>query len=418
MLTQHPCDARSARPRPALPRPCSLDDEGSAAAADALCAVFESVCQLQQKRAESLAAAAAAPLPKRHPLSEEGSSLTDVEIGSGGALAAATGAAAADGDAMVAAAAAAAGGSGMGSSCASVGGETLPGASGPSSRPSSIAGSSGSGMVAQGGTAAGAPGSSSGGVEARLLVDSQLVGFLVGRGGGTIKDTIARSGAAVRILPKAQLPACACIGDEVVRVTGGMPEVLAALRLLAGQIKAHPLRLGALSHDVAPPGSSLAAGPQLVGGLQQPPPLMLAVATHPDAAFAHPGLGGGGFMPGGAGLVAAFCGTAVEVTFRLLAPATRTGNIIGKGGEHVKRVRSETGARIKVRGGTQPRRAGVGCSAQGTVRWHAACGGCLAAGEQHSVWRLNSWWTGRCDLVPPQLPAPSSHASCGAASPI
>jgi poly(rC)-binding protein 2/3/4 len=320
----------------------SLDAEDSTATADALCAVFECVCQLQQKRAESLAAAAAAPLPSRHPLSEEGS-LTDVEIGSGGSLAVASGGVA--GDAAVTAAAAAAGGSGMGSSCASVGGETAPGASGPSS----IAGSTGSGMAPQGAAAAGAaPGSGSGGVEARLLVDSQLVGFLVGRGGGTIKDTIARSGAAVRILPKAELPACACIGDEVVRVAGGLPEVLAALRLLAGQIKAHPLRLGALSHDAAPPGSGLAAGPQLVGGLQQPPPLMLAVATNPDAAFAHPSMGGGAFMPGGAGLVAAFCGTAVEVTFRLLAPATRTGNIIGKGGEHVKRVRSETGARIKV----------------------------------------------------------------------
>ncbi len=314
--------------------------------------MFESVCQLQQKRAESLAAAAAAPLPSRHPLSEEGS-LTDVEIGSGGSLAAGSGPAAAEGDTAVAAAAAAAGGgSGMGSSCASVGGDTAPGASGPSSRPSSIAGSNGSSMVPPGAAAAGAaPGSSSGGVEARLLVDSQLVGFIVGRGGGTIKDTIARSGAAVRILPKAELPACACIGDEVVRVAGSLADVLAALRLLAAQIKAHPLRLGALSHDAAPPGAGLAAGPQLVGGLQQPPPLMLAVATNPGAAFAHPGLGGGAFMPGGAGLVAAFCGTAVEVTFRLLAPATRTGNIIGKGGEHVKRVRSETGARIKVGGG-------------------------------------------------------------------
>lgn len=353
-------------PTPLPPPLCSLDTEDSTAAADALCAVFESVCQLQQKRAEGLAAAAAAPLPSRHPLSEEGS-LTDVEIGSGASLPTANGTAAAEGDAAVAAAAAVAGGSGMGSSCASVGGETLPNASGPSS----IAGSTGSGMAPQGAAAGAAPGSSSSGVEARLLVDSQLVGFLVGRGGSTIKDTIARSGAAVRILPKAELPACACIGDEVVRVAGGLPEVLAALRLLAGQIKAHPLRLGALSHDVAPPGSGLATGPQLVGGLQQPPPLMLAVATNPDAAFAHPGIGGG-FMPGGAGLVAAFCGTAVEVTFRLLAPATRTGNIIGKGGEHVKRVRSETGARIKVGGcggwGVRGRACGWPCWA--VPGWH------------------------------------------------
>lgn len=39
----------------------------------------------------------------------------------------------------------------------------------------------------------------------------------------------------------------------------------------------------------------------------------------------------------------------VEVTFRLLAPVGKTGNIIGRSGEHIKRIRMETGARIKVR---------------------------------------------------------------------
>lgn len=185
-------------------------------------------------------------------------------------------------------------------------------------------------------------------VEARLLVDSALVGYLVGRGGSTIKDTMARSGAGVRVLPKPELPPCACVGDEVVRVCGSAGAVGAALRLLAGQVKNHPLRLGSLPY--AAPGGGHAA------------PLMLAQATHADLAYMHPSLGGyfthAAAVPGAGGMVGApvgsaggFGGSQVEVTFRLLAPVNRTGNIIGKGGEHVRRVRQETGARIKVGAG-------------------------------------------------------------------
>ena len=181
------------------------------------------------------------------------------------------------------------------------------------------------------------------------------MGYLVGRGGNTIKETMAKSGAGVRVLPKSDLPPCGCVGDEVVRACGSAGAVAAALRLLAGQIKAHPLRLGGL----------------LYGGTAGRPPLMLAQATHADLAYIHPSLGGyfaagpaapgvGGLMGGHMGHAAhgGFSGTAVEVTFRMLAPVVRTGNIIGKGGEHVRRVRQETGARIKVRAGGMPQAAG------------------------------------------------------------
>ena len=382
---------------PAWPPLRSLDNEASTAAADALCGVFDSICYLKQRKAESLAAAAAAtPLPSppvlSPPAGSEAGSLAEGEgDGSGenapaAANGSATGTAAASGSgdaAAVADTAAAAAvakedtASPMALSSAA-GGSSSASAVGGSSGPASVAGSN---ATAKAGAAAAAAAAAAA-TEARLLVDSQLVGYLVGRGGATIKDTIARSGANVRVLPKAELPACACIGDEVVKVGGGQEAVAAALRLLAAQIKAHPARLGALCHDAASSGgggSSMGAGPQLVGGLQ-PPPLMLAGSGTTELAFAHPALGGGGGnMPGGAanpsaaaGLMAAFCGTAVEVTFRLLTPVTRTGNIIGKGGEHIKRVRSETGARIKVRGLAVAPGAAVG----GLQRCAVLLGGC------------------------------------------
>ncbi|EFN56318.1 hypothetical protein CHLNCDRAFT_57590 [Chlorella variabilis] len=286
-----------------------VEAAASSSAADALCGVFASICSLQQARrgeAPPPSPPAASPPPASPRSAAGGEEGPGPGPGGGGSVA--------DGG----------GGGGGGSSAASTAGDH------------SAAGSAGHAAAA-----ASLPQRS---VEARLLVDSSVVGFLVGRGGATIKDTMARSGAGVRILPKAELPACACLGDEVVRVVGSCEAACAALRLLASQIKAHVLR-----HGPPPPSPSYPGAP---GAL---PPLMLGQAGHhhPDVAFLHPSLAAAAFYPppaSPAGLPPppAFSGAAVEVTFRLLAPTNRTGNIIGKGGEHVRRVRTETGARIKV----------------------------------------------------------------------
>lgn len=37
-----------------------------------------------------------------------------------------------------------------------------------------------------------------------------------------------------------------------------------------------------------------------------------------------------------------------EVVYRLLCPSSRTGSVIGKGGEIIKQLRADTGARIRV----------------------------------------------------------------------
>jgi hypothetical protein len=39
---------------------------------------------------------------------------------------------------------------------------------------------------------------------------------------------------------------------------------------------------------------------------------------------------------------------ALEVTFRLLCPVPRSGSVIGKGGEIIKQLRADTGARIRI----------------------------------------------------------------------
>jgi hypothetical protein len=151
-----------------------------------------------------------------------------------------------------------------------------------------------------------------------MLVHSSAVGFLVGRGGSTIKETAALSGAGVRILSKSELPACACLGDEVVRVVGSATAAQAALQMLAGQLKAHLLRYG--------PGNNASTGGRAaVLDVQQMPYMPLGPQQHLEMAYHHPAMAGaamyaapgyGGAMQPPAAVMQApggFSGTAVEV---------------------------------------------------------------------------------------------------------
>ena len=52
----------------------------------------------------------------------------------------------------------------------------------------------------------------------RLLVLSNQVGCLLGKGGSVIKQMSADSGAQIRILPRDKLPLCASASDELVQV--------------------------------------------------------------------------------------------------------------------------------------------------------------------------------------------------------
>lgn len=158
----------------------------------------------------------------------------------------------------------------------------------------------------------------------RMLVDASQVGFLVGKSGSAIKKTMDETRAYVKVLPKAELPGCALISDEVILVSGRHSAVCAALRLLARQLEEHP--------------------PRVYGNRKQP--MLLAHASVGDASIlSPPSQALYNTLAYSPGLLA---GTIVETVFRLLAPKSRVGNIIGRNGEHVQRIRNETGSRIKV----------------------------------------------------------------------
>ncbi|KAG7670740.1 putative KH domain-containing protein [Nannochloris sp. 'desiccata'] len=172
--------------------------------------------------------------------------------------------------------------------------------------------------------------------EIRLLVDSTQTGFIVGKSGAAIKALMEETGAHVRVMPKADLPTCAWVSDELIKLTGPHHAIVAALRILAKQLEQHP--------------------PRIHHHQSNRPPLLLAHASTGDAQFMTPPSPAllGGYHHQHPHAISSGCmlqpSGLVETVFRLLAPAARAGNIIGRNGDHVRKIRAETGARIKVYG--------------------------------------------------------------------
>ncbi|KAG6527412.1 hypothetical protein ZIOFF_009511 [Zingiber officinale] len=123
------------------------------------------------------------------------------------------------------------------------------------------------------------------------------VGCLLGKGGSVIKQISADSGAQIHILPKDKLPLCGTQQDEIVQITGGVDSVKKALHLVGQQLLDNPTR----ERDSFPLANS--SGP----------------LSHPFTSIPQ-----------------------------LLCPAEKVGSVIGKGGNIVKTLQSETGCEVKV----------------------------------------------------------------------
>ncbi|XP_059640671.1 KH domain-containing protein HEN4 [Cornus florida] len=74
-------------------------------------------------------------------------------------------------------------------------------------------------------------------VVARLLVHSQQIGCLLGRGGIIIAELRRVTGASIRIFPKEQVPKCGSQNDEVVQVIGSLQSVQDALFQITGRLR-------------------------------------------------------------------------------------------------------------------------------------------------------------------------------------
>ncbi|RZC15737.1 KH domain-containing protein HEN4-like [Glycine soja] len=181
----------------------------------------------------------------------------------------------------------------------------------------------------------------------RLLILTAQVGCVLGKGGSVIKRMAAESGAQIRILPKDKVPVCASTFDEIVQISGSVEVVRKALQSVSQQLLENPPRdhesLSAKStgpsshsfgqfpphnHSFAAQGEPFATGPHDISAFHSAPPL---IPKFHEAAI-H-----GRTRP-----------LQEMLTFRLLCPVERVGNIIGKGGAIIKTVQQETVSEIKV----------------------------------------------------------------------
>lgn len=209
-------------------------------------------------------------------------------------------------------------------------------------------------------------------VVVRLLVPKNHIGCILGKGGKIIEQMRKDIGAQIRILPKEQHPTCATETDELVQVVGDEPIVRRALfsistrlhenvtgeRSQAGYVAQGPgstlpsmLGAGSLLYPtsgyVTQPASYY--GPSSVGGLGYSFPTYGGVYGDTGIRSLSSGLSERPTIGAQGSYAAPADGTPEEqLTVRILCPNLRIGSIIGKGGSVIKKMREETGAKIKV----------------------------------------------------------------------
>ncbi|GLU00387.1 hypothetical protein SLE2022_177640 [Rubroshorea leprosula] len=145
----------------------------------------------------------------------------------------------------------------------------------------------------------------------RLLIAGSQAGGLIGMSGQNIEKLRSSSGATITILAPNQLPlyASALESDRVVQISGDVPAVLKALTEIGYQLRENP------------PRQVISISPAYNYGL-----------IRPAQPYVDPT-------------------SADYVTFTMMISETMVGGLIGRCGSNISRIRSESGAMIKVYGG-------------------------------------------------------------------
>ncbi|KAL2505020.1 RNA-binding KH domain-containing protein [Abeliophyllum distichum] len=179
-------------------------------------------------------------------------------------------------------------------------------------------------------------------VTARLLVPSDQIGCIIGKGGQIVQNIRSETGAQVRIFKDDHLPACALGSDELVQISGEASVVKKALYQIASRLHDNPSRsqhmLASSVPSVYPSGGSLIgapAGASIMG---------LTPLVGPYGGYK------GENADWSRSLYSAPRNEASskEFSLRLVCPTANIGGVIGKGGVIINQIRQESRAAIKV----------------------------------------------------------------------
>ncbi|KAI4352555.1 hypothetical protein L6164_006793 [Bauhinia variegata] len=179
-------------------------------------------------------------------------------------------------------------------------------------------------------------------VTAKLLVPSDQIGCVIGKGGQIVQSIRSETGAQIRILKDEHLPPCALSTDELVQISGDAAVVKKALYQIASRLHDNPSRsqhlLASAVHNLYSSSGSLmgpTAGAPIVGIA----PLVGAYGGYK---------GDTGDWPRSLYSAPRDEASSKEFSVRVLCPTGNIGGVIGKGGAIINQIRQDTGATIKV----------------------------------------------------------------------
>eukprot|EP00168_Porphyra_purpurea_P004073 TRINITY_DN1473_c0_g1_i3.p1 TRINITY_DN1473_c0_g1~~TRINITY_DN1473_c0_g1_i3.p1 ORF type:complete len:580 (+),score=98.37 TRINITY_DN1473_c0_g1_i3:1130-2869(+) len=209
-----------------------------------------------------------------------------------------------------------------------------------------------------------------------IYVPANCVGMLIGRGGDTIRELQARSGASIRVLPSRD--AASRTMDRPIFITG-TPQAIEAARVIimdvvracasgrpGGAVTGSPL--GSLVPNT-PPILPMMHSPRLdqVPQLMPPPRFPTYPAGGPSGGNIFMGVGG---MPGSP-MNPSFSYLNAATSVTLHVPREQLGVITGRTGEIIRDLQSRSGARITIAKDTE---VDIGCVTRPvTISGMASC---------------------------------------------
>lgn len=176
-------------------------------------------------------------------------------------------------------------------------------------------------------------------VTARLLVPTDQIGCIIGKGGQIVQSIRSDTGAQIRILKDDHLPACALSSDELLQISGEAAVVRKALYQIATRLHDNPSRSQHMLASAVPPSAYPPAG-SLMGPSGGAP--IFAPIVGPYGGYKSER----GDWPRYSS--SREDSSMKDFSLRFVCPTANIGGVIGKGGAIINQIRQETRAGIKV----------------------------------------------------------------------
>ncbi|KAK6155080.1 hypothetical protein DH2020_009328 [Rehmannia glutinosa] len=179
-------------------------------------------------------------------------------------------------------------------------------------------------------------------VTVRLLVPSDQIGCIIGKGGQIVQNIRSETGAQIRIVKDDHLPTCALSSDELVQISGDASVVKRALYQIASRLHDNPSRSQHLLSSSVPTGYS--SGSSVFGTAGGAPIMGLTPLVGPYGGYK----GESGDWSRSIYSAPRNEASSKEFSLRLVCPTANIGGVIGKGGMIINQIRQDSGAAIKV----------------------------------------------------------------------